>query len=568
MAADLQLSGLASGFDWKTVVEQLAQAERAPQARMRTEQNRINQTGLAYNSLKTELLSLQSRADTLKDADLFSSRSATSSDTTTATVSADAGAPLGAYSLNFTQLATAAAWRGATGAASPLATSSDVSGLVLSGAGFATAVTAGTFTVNGHQITVSTSDTLKSVFDNISSATGGGVTAAYDPATDRISLTGSSAIILGSATDSSNFLQAARLANNGTGSVTSSAALAGLRTTGTLGASNFNTAVSDGGSGAGAFKINGVTINFSTASDSVQNVMDRINGSAAGVTASYDSVTNRFALTNKTTGDVGVALEDVTGNFLAATGLSGGSLSRGKDLLFTVNGGGTLRSHSNLVGSSTTGLPGLSLTALKEGTATVTVATDTTRIRNAITGLVDQYNRVQSMIDAQTASTTNANGKVSAGTLTADSYVNGLARSLRSKVFDAISGLTGSLSRTSDLGYDSNGTDNNLTLSDAAKLDAAISNNLSSVQDLFTNSTKGLATNLSSFLEATAGEEGTITTKQSDLSRQLSGLDTQIADQEKLVLSHRTQLVNSFVAMETAQANVNQQLAYLAKTFK
>jgi len=35
-------------------------------------------------------------------------------------------------------------------------------------------------------------------------------------------------------------------------------------------------------------------------------------------------------------------LEDVTGNFLTATGLNGGSLARGKNCLYTINGGGQL----------------------------------------------------------------------------------------------------------------------------------------------------------------------------------------------------------------------------------
>ena len=71
-------------------------------------------------------------------------------------------------------------------------------------------------------------------------------------------------------------------------------------------------------------------------------VIKRINDSQAGVSASYDSANDRFLLTNKATGDLGMALEDVTGNFLAATGLSSGTLTRGNDLLYTVNGGGTI----------------------------------------------------------------------------------------------------------------------------------------------------------------------------------------------------------------------------------
>ena len=43
--ADLSVSGLASGFDWKSLVSQLADVERAPQAQLRREQSAIAQKG-------------------------------------------------------------------------------------------------------------------------------------------------------------------------------------------------------------------------------------------------------------------------------------------------------------------------------------------------------------------------------------------------------------------------------------------------------------------------------------------------------------------------------------------
>jgi flagellar hook-associated protein 2 len=107
-----------------------------------------------------------------------------------------------------------------------------------------------------------------------------------------------------------------------------------------LSAANLTTAILDGGSGTGEFKINGVSITFAT-TDTVAAVLKRINDSAAGVTASYDSVNDRFVLANKTTGDIGMALEDVSGQFLTATGLASGALTRGQNLLYTVDGGGS-----------------------------------------------------------------------------------------------------------------------------------------------------------------------------------------------------------------------------------
>lgn len=452
-------------------MDQLAQVERAPQSRLRTEQSKILNRNNAYGTVKTQLGVLQNRVATLKDPTFFDSRLGSTGDSTVASASVAAGAALGTYTFNISQLATAARKLGSLNAGASLAPTNDVSTLKVGSAGFSAAVSDGKFTVNGKQVSIASTDTLQQVFDRIGTETGGTVTAAYDSATDRISLTASSGeVVLGSATDTSNFLGVTRLYNNGTGTVSSTSALGGVKLTGALTAANLATAVTDGGSGAGKFKVNGVEIAFAASTDSIQNVLDRINSSSAGVTAAYDAVNDRFSLTNKTTGDVGVALEDVTGNFLAATGLNGGtsSLQRGKDLLYTVNGGATLTSRSNTIDSDSSGITGLTVTAFKEGTSTnVTVTSDTTRIRGAIQSFLDDYNRAQSSIDTQTASSTDATGKVTAGLLASQSDANDIASRLRSIAFNQSTGLSGTLNSLAKIGIDSSGDDNSLNVDDS-----------------------------------------------------------------------------------------------------
>ena len=568
---DLGLSGLASGFDWRSLVDQLAQVERAPQSRLRTEQNQILNRNNAYGTIKTQLGVLQNRVTTLKEPSFFDSRLAATGDSTIATASVVSGAALGTYTFNISQLASAARRLGSTNAGAALAPSNDVSALTVGAAGFSSAVTDGKFTVNGKQISIASTDTLQAVFTRINTETGGNVTASYDSGTDRISFTAASGeVVLGSATDTSNFLGVSRLYNNGTGSVSSGSALGGVRLSGSLASANFGTAVSDGGSGSGKFKVNGVEIAFSASTDSVQNVLDRINASAAGVTAAYDAVNDRFSLTNKTTGDVGVALEDVTGNFLAASGINGGtsSLERGKDLRYTVNGGATLSSRSNTIDSDSSGITGLSVTALKEGSSTsVTVSSDKSRIRSVIQSFLDDYNRAQSTIDTQTASSTNATGKVTAGLLASQGDASEIASKLRSITFNQSTGLSGTLNSLSKIGIDSSGESNSLSVEDSEALDTAINDNLSELKSLFTNSTNGIAIKLASYLDSTIGDEGTLITRQDALTKQSSAIDTQVTDLEKRVQTNRQRMIDSFVQMETIQQTINQQLKYLQQRF-
>jgi flagellar hook-associated protein 2 len=568
--ASLAISGLASGFDWQSLVSQLVEVERAPETRLQSQQSIILQQNNALGSIKTELSVLQNAVALLKDPSFFDSRTAASSDATLASATAAAGTAMGTYSFNVSQLATAAALQGTTGVGAALNASNDVSGLTLSSAGFASAVTAGAFTVNGKQITVATSDTLQGVFDKISAATGGAVTASYSASgtnADKITLSSTSEIVLGSATDTSNFLQVAKLGNNGTGTVTSTGSLGAVKTGGALSQANFTASVSDGGGGAGAFLINGVTINFSASSDSVANVISRINDSAAGVVASYDSTNNRFTLTDKSTGDIGISVQDVTGNFLAATGLAGGTLVHGKNLLYTVNGGPQLSSQSNTITDSNSGFTGLSVTALAKGSFNVIVGSDSSKIKTAITNLVTEYNKVQSVINTQTASTTDSTGKVTAGLLAGDQDTESLTSTLRDLLNGAFSGASGVGVRLDSLGFVSNGTNDSLSMTDLSGLDSALTTNLSGLKDLFTNSSNGLAVKLNSFLDGTIGANGSLVAHQTNLTKQSTDIDTQIGNMEKQVLVYQQALTAEFVAMETAQAKINQQLQYLQKAF-
>ena len=110
----IQLSGLASGFDWHSLIDQLAQAERAPQTKQRANQATLQNQKNAYGSIQTDLGILQNAVNVLKDPTLYDSRSATSSDTTIATATADTGAAQGSYDFNITQLATASKRTGAS----------------------------------------------------------------------------------------------------------------------------------------------------------------------------------------------------------------------------------------------------------------------------------------------------------------------------------------------------------------------------------------------------------------------------------------------------------------------
>jgi flagellar hook-associated protein 2 len=565
LASSLAVSGLASGMNWQNIVQELANAERAPETLWKQQQTTLNTQNTAFTTIKNDLTTLQTDLKTLQDPSLYSSRTASSSNPSVATASADPGANVGSYSFDILQLATAAKILGTGGVNAPLSADGNLSNVTIGTANFATPVTAGTFTINGKQITIATTDSLQQVFDNIASATGGEVTASYNTGTDEITLTDNNGneLILGSAADTSNFLQVARLYNNGGSVVTSTSALGSVRLTAAMSDADLKTAITDGGSGQGAFTINGVTINYNASTDSIQDVLDRINSSGAGVTASFDVQNNRFVLTNNSTGDVGISVQDVTGNFLTATGLAAGTLVRGQNLLYTLNGGSQqLTSLSNTISADSSGITGLSVTAAQTGQVTVTVASDTGKISSAIQQFINDYNAVQSYISSQTIVSTGSDGTVTPGTLTGDLTTNGIVSSLRALLFSPVSGNP--LTNLANLGVQSNGQNNTVTL-DTSQLAQVLQNNLNAVQSLFTDPANGLAAQWNNYLNATIGDNGTVTLHQSDLTSQSNDLTTQINNLEAKINSDIQQWTSEFQAMEQAQAQVNQELTYLSE---
>ena len=118
----LQLSGLASGFDWKTFTDSVMEMERAPARRYESEQAKNDNKKSQLSSLGTKLSSLQTAMNALSSSSLGAGRKVaneSSSDVVKATVSSST--PVGTYEVQVTQLATASRLTGGV-AAQPGAT--------------------------------------------------------------------------------------------------------------------------------------------------------------------------------------------------------------------------------------------------------------------------------------------------------------------------------------------------------------------------------------------------------------------------------------------------------------
>ncbi|OAI42194.1 hypothetical protein AYO38_11620 [bacterium SCGC AG-212-C10] len=320
-------------------------------------------------------------------------------------------------------------------------------------------------------------------------ASGVGVTAsAVNDANGRaniLSLTSSQgALSLGNVNDTSNFLRATNLL----------ASPGGTTRTSTLGMAriNQNAKLSDtpffGGapaSGPQSFTINGTSISYDAAVDSLADVINRINSSTAGVTARYDPVGDTVKLTQAKTGSLSVTLADTGGgDLLARLGLAGATETLGQNAEYSIDGGPAQFSATNTL--SGPGGVTLTLTALTTpGTpATVTVNRDTSAALSAINGFISDFNSTMTAIDAATKA-----DKAKPGSLSGDATLRQLKASMRAIVTSPGVGITGNLKSLGDLGLSfgavgsAPGSTNTLQLNEATFLDK-LNNDPSSVQNV------------------------------------------------------------------------------------
>lgn len=555
------MSGLASGVDWSTIVDKLISVSRVPQDRMYTEKSTLTSKTSAINEIKTLVASLKTSISALGSTDSLLKKSASGSATATADT------PIGTYDFNLITQATTAKLNGGGSLANLLDADDPLSSISVG-----RTITGGTFTVDGVQLTISTADSLNEVLDQITSSVPG-ITATYNSVTDAIELTkgGGGQIVLGASNDTSNFLQAMHLTGGNSPLSSAAPSLSTVSLSSPIDSANLSGWAAPGTSSS--FKINGVSIEYDSAADSIQSVLTRINNSSAGVTAIYDLSSGSFSLRNKSTGNVGITVSDDVGGLAGAlklTSAGGATLSAGTDAVFTVNGGGSLTSRSNVLDETAHGIAGLSVTASALGSQEITVSIDNAAAKTTLESFVSSFNAVQSAIEKYTKVTVSGS-KVTAGILSGNHEISDISKSLRRVLFDAGSGVSGSIKRITDLGLDFNGVDNTISITSESTLTSALENSASDIASYFTTADTGLVDRLDTFLDKLVDDSGvaagTFKTALDSYEKQQKSLDTQIANIERQLTSQRALLESSFIAMETAQAKYQSQADYLTKTF-
>ena len=545
--ASIQISGLASGINWTTIVNELVTADSAGLTQVQGQQTTVNNQISALGSLTTDMNSLSSAIFSLESPTLYRSVSAASTTSgSTWTASAESGTPTGNYAIDVSNLATASQLNGGTGIANSLDSGGAATTTPLATLPTAVPITAGTFTVNGTPITITTAEDLNDVFSAISTATSGTVTGSYDSGTDTVKLSGGTTpVVLGADNDTSNFLQALGLSNNGSDSVTSVTSafpLGAVQLQNPIATSNLKgTLTGLDSSGNGSFEINGVTINYNVNTDSMATLLGLINNADAGVTAAYNAGKGTMVLTNTSTGDTGIGTADLGGgSLLAALGLTSGAgatLAQGQNATFTVNGGSLQTSASNILTPAALGVTGLSVTVNSKDTQSIQVSPASSAVQTAIQSFITSFNQLQGDITTDTAVTTKSDGTINTSVLSGNTEAAGWIHTLETVAFSAGSSIGGAVSSLNDLGIDFNGTTGQLQISDSAKLQQALTQSPAAVASFFQTARTGFGsimnTTVNDLINQSADDQQNLQGDSTRLGTQITTMQTQLAAEQQ-----------------------------------
>ncbi len=537
----VSFGGLESGLDTSAIITAEMAIYEQPLNSLKTEQTSLTTQISDYQTINSQLLTLQQAADALADPLAFDEAfSATSSDASVASGSITSGTSAGAVTIAVDQLATGSTQISSGTVASPVDVVANGNLLVGSGAeplGISSLASGSGLGVGAHTISVTQASSGAAVSSATPLPTSTTITSSNDELDVTVNGTTQSVILAAGTYSSSQLASEINQSSGGTlaASVNADGVMtvatsqqgssASLQVTGgsalsTLGLSSGSTvygvdgeidvdgtttAVSDiAGSGAtsvtltsgtggtitaelsGGLNVGSMTAqNVSVGDGSLSSVVSAINGANAGVTATALEVgNNEYALevTSQSTGVGASSSLDANAFSTSSLGVLN-TTTAAQDAIVSVGGAGGFQvtSATNAVSGL---LPGLTVNVSQVSATpvTITVAADGTQIASQVSSLVNAANAVLSSISTDTAFQQSTN---TAAALNGATSLTALSQQVLSLVGTAVGasgvGSDGTAGESAGLAITASGT---ITFNQSAFV-AAYDKNPSGVQAMF-----------------------------------------------------------------------------------
>jgi len=506
------ISGLSSGFDWRSMIDQLISIERRRVDLVSTKMTNQENKLAAWQSLNTKLLALKTAASGLRspaDFNVYKAAMTTDSSAVKAsdllTVTTAATASVGSYMLKVNNTATA----------QKLSSASFTTASEALGAGYA-----GDVLINGKTIQITAADTLISLRDKINNANSGanptGVTAGlirYGAEDHRLVLTSDATgaagigLLNGGATDILNLLGftdseggvsdvagvTGDIANKSAGVVIGAATLI-KNIDGYTGYADTDYIRLEGTDTSG----NPVSDDTFVLSDTttIGDLLNKIQSVFGDVTASItaegklmivdntsgaSSLAMKVGVKNSGGADDGTLKFDVDGDLGNAVTIRKRQLIAGTDASITIDGVTVTRSKNTIDDI----LTGVTLDLLKSDagtTVTLNIGRDIDALMEKINTFVTSYNNISSYI--RTQSSYDGTKQQAGGLLFADGTLASVKSDLTSILVRNVWGVSSDFSTLGLVGV-SVSRDGQLSIDDS-KLRGYMTTNFNDIQKLFT----------------------------------------------------------------------------------
>lgn len=280
------------------------------------------------------------------------------------------------------------------------------------------------------------------------------------------------------------------------------------------------------------------SVTIDSTNNTLAGIRDAINGNPAmGVTATIvndgSSTPNRLVLTSTATGaqssmKITVSGDAAVSNLLANDPATVQNMQQtvvGQDAKLTVNGVAVSSASNSVVGA----VQGTTMTLGATGNSTLTLASNTASVQTAITTFVTAYNNLQSIENSLSAFNVAAKTQ---SPLTGDATLRNIQTHIRAQLNTPQA--SGSLTMLSNIGVAFQ-TDGTLAI-DSTKLTAALSSNMSGVQNLFSSAagTTGLGVQLSTLITGFSNTGGALQSATDGVNKTLRSLATQITSAQSV----------------------------------
>ncbi len=309
----------------------------------------------------------------------------------------------------------------------------------------------------------------------------------------------------------------------------------------------------------------GSTISLTIANGAtLEELRDAINNDTdnPGITATIINVgTNdyRLVLTGKDTGSSNTIT--ITSN-TTLTGFSDSDFtaSSAQDAKFSIGGIDVVKSSNTFSDV----IPGVTITLKSESTSsvTITVNNDVDTIKQNIEDFVSAYNNLVDYIDTKTEYSTLTNtGEELADETIPDRILSRLKSILTSRV----AGQPEDLRTLAQLGITTDYQTGHLEI-DSSTLTDKLTNDLETVETLFTNSTNGIANELYNYLDdVTDSASGPIAVRIDGLENMITDINNNINNMEEHLTKMELNLRRQFAALESMLTELSGQSSFLSR---